>query len=380
MLNKKKILLLGSTGSIGTNTLDVLRRFPEKFSVTALTTNNNIQLLSEQIAEFNPEAVVVGSEEKAVSLSKFIDFSGKILIGESGLIEATSNYDYDILVSSLVGFAGLKPTIEGIKRGKRIALANKETLVVAGEIITSLCREYKAELLPVDSEHSAIFQCLVGEQNSEVEKLIITASGGPFFKLPANELADVTVEQALNHPNWKMGNKVTIDSATMMNKGLEVMEAYWLFGFDVENIDVVIQPQSIIHSLVQFVDGSIKAQIGTPDMRLPIQYALSYPQRYNNSFVQTDFPKIQQLTFFEPDMEKYKCLKLAFESIKTGGTTPCILNAANEIAVEKFLNKEISFIQIPDLIETALNKIENHTSPNLNTIFECDAQTRELLK
>ena len=380
MLNKKKILLLGSTGSIGTNTLDVLRRFPEKFSVTALTTNNNIQLLSEQIAEFNPEAVVVGSEEKAVSLSKFIDFSGKILIGESGLIEATSNYDYDILVSSLVGFAGLKPTIEGIKRGKRIALANKETLVVAGEIITSLCREYKAELLPVDSEHSAIFQCLVGEQNSEVEKLIITASGGPFFKLPANELADVTVEQALNHPNWKMGNKVTIDSATMMNKGLEVMEAYWLFGFDVENIDVVIHPQSIIHSLVQFVDGSIKAQIGTPDMRLPIQYALSYPQRYNNSFVQTDFPKIQQLTFFEPDMEKYKCLKLAFESIKTGGTTPCILNAANEIAVEKFLNKEISFIQIPDLIETALNKIENHTSPNLNTIFECDAQTRELLK
>ncbi len=380
MLSKKKILLLGSTGSIGTNTLDVLRRFPKKFSVTALTANNNIQLLSEQIAEFNPEAVVVGSKEKAVALSEFIDFNGKILIGESGLIEATKSYDYDILVSSLVGFAGLKPTIEGIKRGKRIALANKETLVVAGEIITSLCKKYEAELLPVDSEHSAIFQCLVGEQNSEVEKLIITASGGPFFKLPANELANVTVEQALNHPNWKMGNKVTIDSATMMNKGLEVMEAYWLFGFGVEKIDVVIQPQSIIHSLVQFVDGSIKAQIGTPDMRLPIQYALSYPQRYNNSFVRTEFPKIKQLTFFEPDMEKYKCLKLAFESIKTGGTTPCILNAANEIAVEKFLNKEISFIQIPDLIETALNKIENHTSPNLNTIFECDAQTRELLK
>ncbi len=376
---KKKILLLGSTGSIGTNTLDVLRRFPEIFSVAVLTANNNVHLLAKQIREFNPEAVVVGSKEKADALSNLIDFTGKILIGETGLIDVTRSFDYDILVSALVGFAGLEPTIEGIKRGKRIALANKETLVVAGEIITSLTKKYSAELIPVDSEHSAIFQCLVGEQNSEVDKLIITASGGPFLNMSVEKLANVSVEQALNHPNWKMGNKVTIDSATMMNKGLEVMEAYWLFGFDVEQIDVVIQPQSIIHSFVQFVDGSIKAQIGTPDMRLPIQYALSYPERFNNSFVQTNFPKIKQLTFFEPDMQKYKCLELAFDSIKVGGISPCILNAANEIAVAKFLNKEISFIQIPDLIETALNKIENHASPNLDTIFECDAATRKLL-
>ena len=379
MQKKKKILVLGSTGSIGTNTLDVLRRFPEKFTVTALTANNNINLLAKQIAEFKPEAVVVGSETKAESLKNLIDYNGKILIGENGLIQATKDFDYDILLSALVGFAGLLPTIEGIKRGKRIALANKETLVVAGEIITNLCKEYSAEIIPVDSEHSAIFQCLVGEQNNEVDKLIITASGGPFLNLSSAELDKVTVEQALNHPNWEMGNKVTIDSATMMNKGLEVMEAYWLFGFDVEKIEVVIQPQSIIHSFVQFVDGSIKAQIGTPDMRLPIQYALSYPERFNNTFVQTDFPKIGQLTFFEPDLKKYKCLQLAFNAINTGGTTPCILNAANEIAVDKFLKNEISFTEIPILIESALNKIENHTAPNLETIFECDTITRELL-
>ena len=379
MQKKKKILVLGSTGSIGTNTLDVLKCFPEKFTVTALTAHNNINLLAKQIAEFKPEAVVVGSKAKAEALKSLIDFNGKILIGQYGLTQVTKDFDYDILLSALVGFAGLLPTIEGIKRGKRIALANKETLVVAGEIITNLCKKYSAEIIPVDSEHSAIFQCLVGEQNNEVDKLIITASGGPFLNLTSEELNKVTVEQALNHPNWEMGNKVTIDSATMMNKGLEVMEAYWLFGFDVEKIDVVIQPQSIIHSFVQFVDGSIKAQIGTPDMRLPIQYALSYPERFNNTFAQTDFPKIGQLTFFEPDLKKYKCLQLAFNAINSGGTTPCILNAANEIAVDKFLKKEISFTEIPILIESALSKIENHTAPSLETIFECDTLTRELL-
>jgi len=379
MQKKKKILVLGSTGSIVTNTLDVLKCFPEKFTVTALTAHNNINLLAKQIAEFKPEAVVVGSKAKAEALKSLIDFNGKILIGQYGLTQVTKDFDYDILLSALVGFAGLLPTIEGIKRGKRIALANKETLVVAGEIITNLCKKYSAEIIPVDSEHSAIFQCLVGEQNNEVDKLIITASGGPFLNLTSEELNKVTVEQALNHPNWEMGNKVTIDSATMMNKGLEVMEAYWLFGFDVEKIDVVIQPQSIIHSFVQFVDGSIKAQIGTPDMRLPIQYALSYPERFNNTFAQTDFPKIGQLTFFEPDLKKYKCLQLAFNAINSGGTTPCILNAANEIAVDKFLKKEISFTEIPILIESALSKIENHTAPSLETIFECDTLTRELL-
>jgi 1-deoxy-D-xylulose-5-phosphate reductoisomerase len=279
----------------------------------------------------------------------------------------------------MVGFAGLAPTIEAIKRGKRIALANKETLVVGGELVTNLCKKHKAELIPIDSEHSAIYQCLVGESKKEVEKLIITASGGPFLNRQKSELENVTVNEALNHPNWKMGSKITIDSASMMNKGLEVIEAHWLFGLPKNKIEVVIHPQSIVHSMVQFVDGSIKAQMGIPDMKLPIQYALTYPERYENKFKRTDLPKINNLSFFEPDFEKYECLRMAYETLDAGGTSPCIMNAANEIAVDKFLNRKIKFSQIPTLIEKALNKIENHKSPDLKAIFECDKETRDFV-
>ncbi len=280
----------------------------------------------------------------------------------------------------MVGFAGLKPTIEAIKRGKRIALANKETLVVAGELIAELCKKFKAEIIPVDSEHSAIYQCLAGERNSEVEKLILTASGGPFLNKEKKFFENISVEEALNHPNWKMGDKITIDSASMMNKGLEVIEAHWLFNIPKEKIEIVIHPQSIVHSMVEFVDGSIKAQMGLPDMKLPIQYALTYPERCKSNFEKTDLTKIKNLTFIEPDFDKFECLKLAYEVLSSGGTSPCIMNAANEIAVDRFLKKDIKFSQIPYLIKKALDNIENHKSTDIETIFECDTQTREFVK
>ncbi len=341
----KKILILGSSGSIGVNALNVIRNFPDRFSVEALTVNSNIDLLEQQIDEFSPSVVVVRDEKKAEELKKKVSNNVKILSGNEGLNEVAATCDYDILVSSLVGFAGLLPTIEAIKKGKRIALANKETLVVAGELVTALVRDYNAEIIPVDSEHSAIYQCLIGEELKEVEKLILTASGGPFLNKDKALFENATVDEALNHPNWQMGNKITIDSASMMNKGLEVIEAHWLFGLPAKNIDVVIHPQSIIHSMVQFVDGSIKAQLGLPDMKLPIQYALSFPERLENDFVRTDLVRIGQLTFFEPDLNKFECLKLAYEALNAMGTAPCILNAANEVAVNKFLNKEIKFSQ-----------------------------------
>jgi 1-deoxy-D-xylulose-5-phosphate reductoisomerase len=373
----KKILLLGSTGSIGVNSLNVIRNFPEEFSVSVLTANNNIELLQKQIEEFHPETVVVVDENKAGELKSNIRENCKVLSGNDALCEVASQSDYDILLGAVVGFSGLAPTIEAIKRGKRIALANKETLVVAGELVTRLAQEYNAEIIPVDSEHSAIFQCLVGEKKEHVEKLIITASGGPFFNTDKEKFSSVTVKEALNHPNWNMGNKITIDSATMMNKGLEVIEARWLFGFKTESIDVLIHPQSIIHSMVQFVDGSIKAQLGYPDMCLPIQYALTYPDRLKNDMDRTDMLKLNQLTFYKPDYEKYTCLELAFQVLADGGTAPCILNAANEIAVSKFLMEEIKFSDIPILVEKALNKFENHSTPDIETIFECDRLTRE---
>lgn len=375
----KKVLILGSTGSIGINALNVIRKFPERFSVAGLTVNSNISLLKEQIDEFRPEFVVVKDETKASELAKAINSKTEILSGESGLIEATQSRDFDILIGAVVGFAGLIPTLEAIKRGKRIALANKETLVVAGEIVTRLVAENGSEIIPVDSEHSAIYQCLIGENLKEVEKLILTASGGPFLNKDKSFFKTATVDEALNHPNWKMGNKITIDSATMMNKGLEVIEAHWLFGLPFNKIDVVIHPQSIIHSMVQFVDGSIKAQLGLPDMKLPIQYALSFPERFENDFVRTNLPLINNLTFFEPDFDKFECLKLAYQVLETGGTAPCILNAANEIAVEKFLNRQIKFSDIPKFINIALNKIENHSNPDIETIIECDKLTRKFV-
>ena len=375
----KNILILGSTGSIGVNTLNVVRQFPDKFKVEALTVNTRIDVLESQINEFNPLLVVVKDKNAAAELRKRVGDKCKVLSGDDGLCEAASQCEYDILVGAMVGFAGLAPTIEAIKRGKRIALANKETLVVAGELVTSLCRQHNAELIPVDSEHSAIFQCLIGEEKNGVEKLILTASGGPFLNKEKSELINVTIDEALNHPNWNMGNKITIDSASMMNKGLEVIEAHWLFGLPKDNIDVVIHPQSIVHSMVQFVDGSIKAQMGLPDMKLPIQYALGYPERLGNNFERTNLPKINSLTFLDPDFEKYECLKIAFDAMETGGTSPCIMNAANEIAVDKFLNKKIKFSQIPELIHKALSKMGNHKSPDLDVIYECDKETRNFV-
>ena len=375
----KRIAILGSTGSIGVNALNVIREFKDLFSVFALTVNSKIDLLEKQILEFNPKVVVVKDKVKAEELRKRIGNKCEVLSGDEGLIKIASANDYEILLTALVGFAGLAPTVEGIKKRKRIALANKETLVVAGELIVELCKKYNTEIIPVDSEHSAIFQVLVGENQKEINKLILTASGGPFREFSKNELMNVTVEQALKHPNWSMGSKITIDSATMMNKGLEVIEAHWLFHLPKEKIEVIVHPQSIIHSMVEFIDGSIKAQLSLPDMKLPIQYAFSYPQRLIIKYEETNFAKLQNLSFYEPDLVKFECLKLAYDVMESGGTAPCILNAANEIAVERFLRKEIKFLEIADTIKLALDKIENHKSPNMETIFECDRQTREFL-
>ncbi len=376
----KEVLLLGSTGSIGISTLDVIREHCDLFKVSGISANTNIELLLNQAEEFNPSVVVIRDKHAANEFRTRYSGEAEILEGDDGLLEATQKLDYNIFLNALVGFAGLAPTIEAIKRKKRIALANKETLVVAGELINNLVEEFEPELLPVDSEHSAIFQCLTGEDSSEIHKLILTASGGPFRHSTLEDLQKVTVEDALNHPNWDMGNKITIDSATMMNKGLEVIEARWLFRLPKEKIDVVIHPQSIVHSMVEFVDGSIKAQMSVPDMKLPIVYALSYPKRLANSFTETNFTKIGELTFFEPDFRKFECLKLAFDVMDTGGTAPCILNAANEVAVSRFLRKEISFLDIPGIIKKSLDKIENKSNPDLETIFDCDRITREISK
>lgn len=373
----KKVFVLGSTGSIGVNCLNVINNLRDDFEVAGLTINSNIEVLLEQINKYGPNVVVVRDENAVKKISGRIPKGCELLAGEEGLIKAALETDYDIFMGAMVGFAGLAPTIEAIKRGKRIALANKETLVVAGEIVTKLVLENSAEIIPVDSEHSAIYQCLVGENLNEVEKLILTASGGPFREKDKSFFENATVDEALSHPNWKMGSKITIDSATMMNKGLEVIEAHWLFGLPSEKIEVVIHPQSIIHSMVQFVDGSIKAQLGLPDMKLPIQYALTFPERIQNNFERTNLSSIGSLTFSEPDFNKFECLKLAFDALNEGGAAPCILNAANEVAVSKFLNKEIKFSHIPLLINKALDKVDTNFSNDLDSIFECDKKTRE---
>jgi len=373
----KRILVLGSTGSIGVNTLNVIREYPDLFKIEGLSGNSNIKLLKEQIEEFHPSFVVISDKSRISELRALIKDQCEIFAGESGLIKAAASGDYDILVNALVGFAGLGPTIQGMRRGKRIALANKETLVVAGELITMLGKEFSSELIPIDSEHSAIFQCIVGENFNEIEKLIITASGGPFLNRDKDGLRKVSVIEALNHPNWKMGNKITIDSATMMNKGLEVIEAHWLFGFPNEKIEVVVHPQSIIHSMVEFIDGSIKAQLGIPDMKLPIRYALSYPKRLKSQNIKTNIPEVKSLTFYKPDLNKFECLQLAYDVMNTGGNAPCIMNAANEIAVDMFLKGLINFLQIPEIIKESLNKVENTKIDCLEEIIECDRKTRE---
>lgn len=376
----KNIAILGSTGSIGTQTLDVVAGFPKDFKVTYLTGNNNIPLLLEQIRRFKPRGVVVFTESTAKEVKKHSPASLEILLGQDGLAEIVQRDDVDIVVSSLVGFAGLKPTIKAIEAKKKIALANKETLVVAGEIIMPLVEKYRVDLLPVDSEHSAIFQCLVGELPNKVDKIILTASGGPFRTTPKEALKNVTLEQALKHPNWTMGSKITIDSATLMNKGLEVIEAHWLFGIPAERIEVVVHPQSIIHSMVEFVDGSVKAQLGIPDMKVPIQYALTYPSRSASKFPRVHFPTLSEMTFFAPDHERFPCLQLAFDALSESGTMPAVMNAANEVAVAKFLKNEIGFLDIPKLISRMMEKHSSMANPSLEEIVEADRETRAFLQ
>ena len=376
----KHIALLGSTGSIGRNCLSVIHSLSNRFNVRYLTTNTNIELLQNQVEHFHPHGVVVLDEAKAAEFKSMVGDSVEVLAGREGLLEIVRRDDVDLVVNSIVGFAGLKPTVEAIKHRKHIALANKETLVVAGELVTSLVKEYGVHLVPIDSEHSAILQCLAGEDWNSATRIILTASGGPLLHTPQETFPSITVEQALNHPNWKMGNKITIDSATLMNKGLEVIEARWLFGLPVECIDVVIHPQSIIHSMVEFVDGSIKAQLGVPDMKLPIQYALTYPERCPMSGSRVDFPKLQSMTFFAPDRNKFRCLQLAYDAMSLGGTAPAIMNAANEIAVQAFLERKILFSRIPELIEQALAEQTNHVSPDLEHTFQSDRKTREFVR
>jgi 1-deoxy-D-xylulose-5-phosphate reductoisomerase len=372
----KNIAILGSTGSIGTQALEVIAANPNLFKAVVLTAQTNVDLLITQALLFNPEIVVIGDEDKYPILKEALKNTSIIVkAGANALCEVVEIPKLDIILTGLVGFAGLKPTIAAIKAGKHIALANKETLVVAGQLINSLCLSHQVNILPVDSEHSAIFQCLVGEK-SPIEKIYLTASGGPFRGKNIEYLSQVTKQQALKHPNWVMGAKITIDSATLMNKGLEVIEAKWLFDLDIKQIDVIVHPQSIIHSIVQFEDGSMKAQMGLPDMKLPIQYALAYPDRLKNDFERFDFLKYPNLTFEKPDSQTFRNLALAFEAMEKGGNMPCIVNAANEVVVAEFLNENIGFLQMSEVIETCMAKISFIDEPSLEDYFETDQQTR----
>ncbi len=374
---KRQIAILGSTGSIGTQALDVIAANPDYFEVSALTANNNADLLIAQALKFNPNSVVICNEDKYLYVKEALASTLiKVYAGAKAAEQIVATEEVDIVLTAMVGFAGLRSTVKAIEAGKIIALANKETLVVAGDIITALAKEYRAPIIPVDSEHSAIFQCLSGEEYNPIEKLILTASGGPFRGYTYDKLAEVTKADALKHPNWAMGRKITIDSATLMNKGLEVIEAKWLFGVDIAQIEIVVHPQSIIHSLVQFKDGSIKAQMGLPDMKLPIQYALGYPYRIANDYQRFSFTDYKNLTFESPDMGVFRNLALSFEALAKGGNAPCILNAANEIAVEAFLEDKISFIQIPDMVEKSLEKISFIAKPSLDDYFLTDNETR----
>ncbi len=376
LISTRNIALLGSTGSIGRSSLDVIAAFPERLRVTYLTAHKNIPLLCEQIQRFEPCGVVVADAASASLLRPMINGSVEVLVGVEGLVEIVQRKDVDVVLNALVGFAGLRPTIAAMEAGKDIALANKETLVVAGELVTRTAKKHGVSLLPIDSEHSAILQCLRGEDASAIRRIILTASGGPFLNLQQEHLETVTVAQALNHPTWNMGNKITIDSATMMNKGLEVMEAHWLFDLPPAGIDVVIHPQSIIHSMVEFEDGSIKAQMGIPDMRLPIQYALLYPDRPASSVRRMDFSASSELTFHPPDLDRFRCLPLAYMALNTGGTAPVVLNAANEIAVQMFLDGKTPFTAIPAFIEEALLTHSSISSPTLEDIIRVDRDTR----
>lgn len=371
----KNIAIIGSTGSIGTQTLDCVRNLGIK--VVSLSANSNIDLLEQQINEFSPEIASVGTEALAAELKKRVGNKCEIYYGQEGVIAVATVPSAELVVTSVVGVAGLIPTIEAIKKGKNIALANKETMVAAGALVMKLAREYNVEILPVDSEHSAIFQSLRSGSKDEIEKILLTASGGPFRGFTREQLKNVTLAQALKHPNWSMGSKVTIDSASMMNKGLEVIEARWIFDVDVSKIEVVVHPQSVIHSMIEYVDGSVIAQLGSPDMRLPIQYAITYPERARADFSKLDFFKVSSLTFEKPDMETFRCLKLAFEALKIGGTMPAVMNAANETAVNLLLEDKIKFYQIPDIVENIMQKHSVNICPSIDDIIEVDSWARK---
>lgn len=376
-MKKKQIVILGSTGSIGTQALKVIEEHPDLYEAYALTANNQVELLAEQARKFMPAAVVIANEAKYLQLKEMLaDLPIQVYAGADALCEIVEAKSIDVVLASMVGYAGLRPTMNAIRAGKTIALANKETLVVAGELINALAQQYKTPILPVDSEHSAIFQCL--EPGNALEKVILTASGGPFRKFTIEELQHVTKEQALKHPNWDMGAKITIDSATMMNKGFEVIEAKWLFGVRPDQIEVVVHPQSVIHSMVQFEDGAVKAQLGVPDMRLPIQYAFSYPQRIKASFDRLDFMKMTELTFEQPDIKRFRCLGLAYEALNRGGNMACILNAANEAVVAAFLKDRIPFLRMSEIIEETMAKVVFIQTPTYEDYVATDAEARRV--
>ena len=378
-IQKKQIAILGSTGSIGTQALEVIADNASLFEVYALTANNNVDLLIQQARKFTPEMVAIGNEKLYNQLKDALaDLPIKVFAGNDSIAQVAEMQPVDIVLTAMVGYSGLKPTMNAIRAGKKIALANKETLVVAGELICELANENKSAILPVDSEHSAIFQCLAGEGNNPIEKLILTASGGPFRTKSMRELEHVTSAQALKHPNWEMGAKITIDSASMMNKGFEIIEAKWLFGVTPDQIEVVVHPQSIIHSMVQFADGSIKAQLGMPDMKLPIQYAFTYPDRLKTNFPRFDFNLCSQFTFEQPDLERFRNLGFAYYAMERGGNMPCILNAANEIVVAAFLKDKIGFLQMSDIIETVMAKAEFVAKPTYDDYVITDERVRIL--
>ena len=374
----KRISLLGSTGSIGTNCLNVVERQKNEFVVNYLTSYKNIQLLFEQASKFRPKAVAIVKKEKVMKyLPRFKEIGVEVYTGFEGILEVSRKEDVDILVNALVGAVGLQPTLNAMRKNVRIALANKETLVIGGKFVMEKKQKEGAEVIPIDSEHSALLQCIAGEDTEKIECVFLTASGGPFREFSGEDFSNVTVEQALDHPNWDMGSKVTIDSATLMNKGLEVMEAHWLFDLKPAEIQVVIHPQSIIHSMVEFADGSIKAQLGVPDMCIPIQYALTYPKRLSADFPRLDFRTLKELTFEQPNFEKFRCLKLAYEALETGGAAPAVLNAANEEAVDLFLTRKIGFEEIPQIVEKALTNCKFNSCHTVEDLLQYDKLTRE---
>lgn len=375
---KRKIAILGSTGSIGTQALDVISNNPDLFQVEVLTANNRVDLLIDQAKKYEPNAVVIANTSKYQLVKDALSHLDiKVYAGNDAIAQIVEMDSIDMVLTAMVGYSGLEPTVNAIKAKKAIALANKETLVVAGELVMGLANEYRTPIIPVDSEHSAVFQCLVGEP-SPVDKVILTASGGPFRGYNKTQLEGVTRADALNHPNWCMGAKITIDSATLMNKGFEVIEAGWLFGLSPEQIEVVVHPQSIIHSMVQFEDGSVKAQLGLPDMRLPIQYAFSFPHRIKNDFQKFSFANYPNLSFEQPNTELFPCLSLAWEAMAAGGNTPCVLNAANEVVVDAFLNDRIRFVQIPQIIEQTIGRVSYQAKPSLSDYKETDAEARAI--